>query len=138
MCGPTQNCNCDSCQSLQTYEAEKDKGRRDCLPLLHPPKSWFWKEEISKDHLEQFLFSLEVNQRNTIQEVMKSVKSFGRLNKRIAVLGRHLAALSYQCFGEAKKEEFTNAKKGAKDEEKPKDKYVIQPNFELFCMLAAL
>lgn len=69
---------------------------------------------------------------------MKSVKSFGRLNKRIAVLGRHLAALSYQCFGEAKKEEFTNAKKGAKDEEKPKDKYVIQPNFELFCMLAAL
>lgn len=91
--------------------------------MLHPPKAWFWKEEITKEHLEQYLFSLEVNQRNIIHEAMKSVKSFGRLNKRISVLGRHLAAISYQCFGGAKKEETKNVKKGTTNEEKTKDKY---------------
>ena len=123
ICGPCQGCNCDSCQALQTYETEKDKDKRDCPPLLHPPKSWFWKEEISKEHLEQYLFSLEVNQKNIIHEAMKSVKSFGRLSKRMAVLGRHLAALSYQCYGKAKKEENKNAKKGNKDDDKVKEKY---------------
>ena len=124
VCGPTQGCNCDSCRAIQKHELERDKDRRDCPPLLHPPKSWFWKEEITKEHLEQYLFSLEVNQRNIIHEAMKSVKSFGRLNKRMSVLGRHLAAISYQCFGGVKKEETKNVKKDTtSNEEKTKEKY---------------
>ena len=123
VCGPTQGCNCDSCKATQKHQMEKDKDKRDCPPLLHPPKSWFWKEDISREHLEQYLFSLEVNQRNIIHEAMKSVKSFGRLNKRMIVLGRHLAAISCQCFGSSKKEETKNAKKGANNEEKAKEKY---------------
>ena len=107
---------------------ERDKDKRDCPPLMHPPKAWFWKEEITKEHLEQYLFSLEVNQRNIIHEAMKSVKSFGRLNKRIAVLGRHLAAISYQCFGKAKKEELKSIKKGASNDDKGKEKYVNKFN----------
>ena len=122
VCGPTQGCNCDSCKATQKHQMEKDKDKRNCPPLLHPPKSWFWKEEITREHLEQYLFSLEVNQRNVIHEAMKSVKSFGRLNKRMIVLGRHLAAISYQCFGSSKKEETKNAKKGASNEENAKEK----------------
>lgn len=122
ICGPNGGCNCNSCQTLQIYETEKEKDKQHCPPLLHPPKSWFWKDEISKDHLEQYLAALEVNQKNIIHEAMKSVKSFGRLNKRIAVLGRHLAALSYQCFEESKKEENKIIKNGTKDVEKMKEK----------------
>ena len=70
------------------------------------------------------MYSLEINQRNIIQETMNSVKSFGRLNKRIAVLARHLAALSRQCFGEAKKEVARKINKTNATEEKGKEKYV--------------
>ena len=124
-CGPNQGCNCSSCQALQNYENENGRERKDCPPLLHAPKSWFWRENLDKEHLEQFLYSLEVNQRNIIHETMNSVKSFGRLNKRITVLGRHLAALSRQCFGESKKEECKKAKRPAGEEDKNKEKYAV-------------
>ncbi len=115
ICGPTQGCNCSSCQTVQTQAKETFSGTSSLL--MQAPKSWFWQEELSKEDLKEYLVSLEVNQRNIVHETISSVESFDRLRKRMAVLGRHLSALSRKCFGEAKKEDDKKPKKAATVEE---------------------
>ena len=123
-CGPSQGCNCSSCQTLQNQAEENSNGIPN-IPLMHPPKSWFWSNNLTHTDLEKYLLSLEVNQKNIVHESMNSVQSFDRLDKRIAVLGRHLAALSHQCFGESNKEESKKSKISVDEDDKKKEKYVL-------------
>lgn len=97
ICGPTNRCNCTSCQKLDQDDREqKDEEEQQPTSACAMMDSWTWGEPPSVDQLREALQVLIFEQHKLAGQAAGTTLSAMRLKQRLAVLGRYFIALSRQ------------------------------------------